>query len=91
MLGNAAALGDVVEGLERAAGDERVSVLVARLGAAPMGMATAQELRDAVTAFRASGKKAIATPRRSASSDPATPPTTSPPPSTRSTSSPRAT
>lgn len=60
MLGNAVALGDVVEGLERAAGDERVSVMVARLGAAPMGMATAQEIRDAVTAFRASGKKAIA-------------------------------
>lgn len=60
VLGSATALRDVVDGLERAAGDERVALLVARLGAAPMGMATAQELRDAVTAFRAAGKKAIA-------------------------------
>jgi protease-4 len=51
---------DVVEALEKAAGDARVKGLVARVGAAPMGMAQVQELRDAITAFRASGKWAIA-------------------------------
>jgi protease-4 len=53
-------LGRVVEALGRAADDERVVAIVARVGAAPMGLATLQELRDAVTAFRASGKKAVA-------------------------------
>ena len=51
---------DVVDALDRAAGDERVTGLVARLGAAPMGMAQIQELRDAVLRFRASGKPAVA-------------------------------
>ncbi|HQN39648.1 MAG TPA: S49 family peptidase [Thermoanaerobaculia bacterium] len=60
MMGNSMDLRDVVEGLERAADDQRVQLLVARLGAAPMAMATAQELRDAILAFRARGKKAIA-------------------------------
>lgn len=53
-------LRDVVEGLERAAADDRVAALVARVGAAPLGIATVQELRDAVAAFRAGGKPAIA-------------------------------
>lgn len=60
LLGGAVPLRDLLDGLERAAGDERVRGLVARLGATPMGMATAQELRDAVRAFRAAGKPAIA-------------------------------
>ncbi|KAB2967249.1 MAG: signal peptide peptidase SppA [Thermoanaerobaculia bacterium] len=60
ILGDAAPLRDLIEGLEVAAKDERVGALVARLGATDMGMATAQELRDAVLAFRAGGKKAIA-------------------------------
>ena len=51
---------DVVEALEKAAGDARVKGLVARVGAAPMGMAQVQELRDAIAAFRASGKWAVA-------------------------------
>lgn len=51
---------DVIDTLDRAAGDDRVVGLVARLGAAPMGMAQIQEIRDAVGRFRAAGKPAIA-------------------------------
>lgn len=60
VLGGAVPLRDLIEGLEVAAEDERVGALVARVGAVPMGLATAQELRDAVLAFRASGKRAFA-------------------------------
>jgi len=51
---------DVIDTLDRAAKDDRVVGLVARLGAAPMGMAQIQEIRDAVGRFRESGKPAIA-------------------------------
>lgn len=51
---------DVVSALERAAEDDRVKALVARLGANGMGTARIQEIRDAVLAFRASGKPAVA-------------------------------
>lgn len=51
---------DMVEAIDRAAEDERVAGMVARVGAAPMGLATIQELRDAIERFRASGKFAIA-------------------------------
>lgn len=53
-------LKDVLDGLRKAADDERVSALVAKVGLARMGFARVQELRDAVAAFRASGKRAIA-------------------------------
>ena len=53
-------LADVVATLERAAGDDRVVGLVARIGGGGSGMAATQELRDAVAAFRASGKFAVA-------------------------------
>ena len=46
--------------IERAAGDDRVVGLVARVGNAGMGLARTQELRDAVRAFRRSGKPAYA-------------------------------
>jgi len=49
-----------VEGLERASRDPRVAGLVATLGAAPLGTAQVQELRDAVGAFRAAKKPAVA-------------------------------
>ncbi|MFI5180290.1 MAG: signal peptide peptidase SppA [Thermoanaerobaculia bacterium] len=49
----------VVETLERAGADDRVSGLVARVGAAPLGMAGVQEIRDAVKAFRAKKKFAV--------------------------------
>jgi protease-4 len=51
---------DVVEALEKAGNDDRVVGLVARVGAAPMGMAQLQELRNAVLAFRAKKKPAVA-------------------------------
>jgi protease IV len=53
-------LRDVVDALDRAAEDDRVKGLVARLGAVPMGMAQIQEIRDAVARFRAAGKPAVA-------------------------------
>jgi protease-4 len=45
-------MSDLVQALDRAARDPRVVGLVARLDGARMSMATAQELRDAVLAFR---------------------------------------
>lgn len=49
----------VVEGIDRAAKDEHVIGLFATIGHTKMGMARAQEVRDAVTRFRASGKPAV--------------------------------
>ncbi len=51
---------DVVSTLRRAREDDRVSGLLLRLGATRIGMAHAQELRDAIAAFRANGKFVIA-------------------------------
>jgi len=51
---------DVIDALDRAATDDRVVGLIARIGAAPMGLAQIQEIRDAVARFRASGKPAAA-------------------------------
>ena len=53
-------LWETVAAIERAAGDERVVGLVARIGASDMGLARTQELRDAVRTFRRSGKPAYA-------------------------------
>ncbi len=50
----------IVSALERAAGDDRVMALKVRLGNGPLALAQAQELRDAVRAFRQSGKPASA-------------------------------
>jgi protease-4 len=49
----------LVEGLQAAAGDERVLGLVIRGGSGVGSMAQAQEVRDAIHAFRKSGKFAI--------------------------------
>jgi protease-4 len=51
---------DVVESLQKAAEDERVVALVARVGAAGVGMAQIQEIRDAILAFRSQDKPAVA-------------------------------
>lgn len=60
MLAEAPSVRDVVDALDRASADGRVAGLVARLGAAPMGMAQIQEIRDAVRRFRARKKFAVA-------------------------------
>jgi len=51
---------DVVDAVDRAADDERVVAMVAKIGAAPIGFAQLQEIRSAIERFRASGKKAVA-------------------------------
>jgi protease-4 len=51
---------DVVEALHRAATDDRVVALIARVGSTHMGLAQLQEVRDAVLAFREKGKRAVA-------------------------------
>jgi protease-4 len=51
---------DVVDALEKAGGDERVKALVVKVNGTPGSTAVVQELRDAVKAFRAKGKKAVA-------------------------------
>jgi protease-4 len=52
----------VVDGLRRAGRDERVKALVVKVGGgrSPLSLARAQEVREAVTAFRAQGKLAVA-------------------------------
>ena len=58
--GGDANVAEVVAALERASKDDRVVGLVGHIGAGGYGMAMTQELRDAVQAFRASGKFAVA-------------------------------
>ncbi|MER7504122.1 signal peptide peptidase SppA [Nonomuraea pusilla] len=53
-------LSDVLGGLRRARTDSRVKALVVRIGSNPIGLAMVQELREAVTRFRASGKLTVA-------------------------------
>ena len=60
MLSGRPVVRDLVEALERAAGDPRVRGLVARVGGAPLGVAQVQELREAVRGFRARRKFAVA-------------------------------
>lgn len=50
---------DVLDTLGTAATDTRVVALVARIGRNSLGLAQIQEIRDAVSAFRQSGKPAI--------------------------------
>ncbi len=59
-LPNAYTVADVVEALDKAARDPRVTGLVARIDSPSLGMARAQELREAVLAFRKSGKRTVA-------------------------------
>jgi protease IV len=53
-------LPDLIEGLRRARDDDRVRALVAKVGGHGIGLARIQEIREAVAAFRASGKPAVA-------------------------------
>lgn len=51
---------DVIDAIDRGAEDDRVVGMIARIGAAPIGMAETQEIRDAVARFRAHKKFAVA-------------------------------
>ena len=55
-LRQAVVLRDTVKVLAAAAEDDRIKGLVAKVGCGPLGIAQIQEVRDAVMAFRASGK-----------------------------------
>ena len=51
---------EALDTIARAGTDARVTGLVARIGDSDMGLAEVEELRDAIAAFRATGKRAIA-------------------------------
>src|ERR1700740_3292987 len=53
-------LSDVLEGLKRARQDDRVRALVVKVGGGRIGLARMQEIREAVSTFRESGKLAVA-------------------------------
>jgi protease-4 len=53
-------LQDLLDGLRRAAADDRVRVLVVKVGGSGIGLAKIQELRAAIGDFRRSGKLAVA-------------------------------
>jgi protease-4 len=60
MLTDRHTLRDVVDAIDRGANDDRVVGMVAKIGAAPIGMAQVQEIREAVERFRARKKFAVA-------------------------------
>src|SRR6516164_5256318 len=60
LLGSEPSLRDVLDGIETASSDPRVKVLLARVGDDELGLGRTQELRDAIAAFRAKGKFALA-------------------------------
>ncbi len=60
LVGTKPTLRDVLDAIETASNDPRVKVLLARLGNDELGLAQTQELRDAIVAFRAKGKFALA-------------------------------
>src|ERR1700722_18375528 len=53
-------LTDIIEGLRRARQDDRVRALVVKLGGGRIGLARMQDIRGPVTAFRETGKLAVA-------------------------------
>ena len=53
-------LSDVLDGLRRARGDDRVRALVAKVGGRPIGLAVVQELRRAIREFSDAGKPTVA-------------------------------
>jgi protease-4 len=60
LVGGEPTLRDVLDGIETASGDPRVKGLLARIGDDGLGLGKIQELRDAIAAFRAKGKFALA-------------------------------
>ncbi len=59
-MGPTLTMRELIEVLEAAGRDDRVSGLVARLGIGDLGIAQIQELREAIADFRAQGKFAVA-------------------------------
>ena len=57
---NRAVLPDVLDGLRRASKDDRVTMLVVRLGGRGIGLAAVQELRRAISQFAEAGKTTVA-------------------------------
>ncbi|GHE44332.1 protease [Streptosporangium violaceochromogenes] len=55
-----ARLADVLSGLKRAGKDPRVKALIVKIGSQRLGLGMVQELRQAVTRLRASGKLTVA-------------------------------
>ncbi|WP_205740536.1 S49 family peptidase [Haloactinopolyspora alba] len=53
-------LQDVLDGLRRASSDPQVTTLVLRVGGSRLTLTQAQELRNAISAFRAAGKRTVA-------------------------------
>jgi protease-4 len=60
IFGHELELRDVVAALRAAAADEEIVGVFARVGPTPVGMATLQELRDAIAEVRAAGKPTVA-------------------------------
>ncbi len=60
LVGGEPTLRDVLDGIETASVDPRVKGLLARVGDDQLGLGKIQELRDAIAAFRAKGKFALA-------------------------------
>src|ERR1700742_2039984 len=52
--------GDLLDGLRRDREDDKVQALIAKVGGQHLGLATVQELREAIGRFRAAGKLAYA-------------------------------
>jgi protease IV len=60
VLGSKPGLRDFLDAIEAAGTDPRVKGILARVGDDAFGLAEVQQIRDAITAFRAKGKFAIA-------------------------------
>jgi len=60
LFGQKTTLRDFVDALERAGDDPRVNALFIQLGDDSLALAKTQQVRDAIAAFRAKGKFAIA-------------------------------
>lgn len=84
ILGTQPSLRDIVDALEAAETDPRVKGVLARVGSDDIGFATAQQIRDAIAAFRAKGKFAIAFSDSFGEFGAGTRPIIWPPPSTKS-------
>ncbi len=59
-FGDRATVQEIVAGLEAAGRDDRVKLLIAKVGNGEMGAAQIQDLREAIAKFRQRGKKAYA-------------------------------